>query len=246
MFLIPIIWLGYSYQWGIRIFYWFTFNNLMIHFAKTGIGWPRPSTDLAELGMFHPISNGFPSGGATMCLFLGALLIYYWKTRLAWALGLTYILLISFSRLYLGVHYPIDILGGWILASILLLLFFYLGPFIEKFLQKVGRRVSFLLSVAIPIAIMMIGRDAGTYFVMGSTLGVGLGVHASLAYKLYLPKPKNFNEGFTRSFIGIVALFMIVFLLPGKLSFAKSFGAGLFMSLLASPICKWFMSKKSD
>src|SRR3990167_628111 len=61
--LIPVIWLGVSYKWGLRIFYWATLNNLIIMAVKNAIGWSRPSTDLPEIGLFHPPSFGFPSGG---------------------------------------------------------------------------------------------------------------------------------------------------------------------------------------
>src|SRR5271163_2718599 len=69
--LIPVIWIGFSYQWGLRIFYWATINNLINSFVKNAFAWPRPSTDLPELGLFTPSSHGFPSGGAQMSMLLG-------------------------------------------------------------------------------------------------------------------------------------------------------------------------------
>src|ERR1700682_4176658 len=69
--LIPLIWIGFSYQWGIRIFYWLTLNNAVNSAAKLIVGWPRPNTEIPEIGMFHPTSFGFPSGGAQSCMFLG-------------------------------------------------------------------------------------------------------------------------------------------------------------------------------
>jgi membrane-associated phospholipid phosphatase len=242
--LIPIVWLGYSYQWGLRLFYWFTLNNLVNSFAKHAVGWPRPSTDLPELGLFHPICPGFPSGGAQSCLFLGGILIYYWRTRAAWVIGSIYILLISFSRLYLGVHYPIDILGGWTIAAIILSLFIYTKDPLEKWLAKKGHFFCLILSLLIPAAVMFLMPRKGVYYIIGSTMGVGIGTYFSLKYHLFLPRPKKISEGMGRSIIGIATLFLIVLLWPSKQSFAQSFTAGLFMSLAASPICKWFMDKK--
>lgn len=242
--LIPTIWLGFSYKWGLRIFYWLTLNNLLNNFAKNSAGWPRPSTDLPEIGLFHPDTFGFPSGGAQTAMFLGGILIYYWRTPAAWIIGLTYTLLISFSRLYLGVHYPIDIFGGWIFAWFMLALFILSKNPLEKWLVKKGPSFCLLFSLAIPLAILIAVPNMG--YVMGSTLGIGLGTYFSLKYHLFLPRPKNLNEGVGRSFIGTAILFLIVFLVPGAQSFTQSFIAGLFMSLAASPVCRWFVDRKID
>ncbi len=242
--LVPAIWLGFSYRWGLRIFHWFILNNLVNSFAKSAIGWPRPSTDLPEIGMFHPVSHGFPSGGAQVCMFLGGLLIYYWRTPTAWMIGVTYILLISFSRLYLGVHYPVDILGGWVIAWILIALFIATKNPLEKWLTQKGHFFCLILSLAIPSALMFIVQKPNIYPIMGLIMGAGLGSYFSLEYHLFLPPPKTLNEGIGRSFIGISILFLIVLLWPGEHSFAKALTVGLFMSLAASPICKWFITKR--
>lgn len=239
MILIPIIWLGYSYQWGLRILYWITFNGLVVTLLKNSFGWPRPSADLPAIGLFHPTDFGFPSGGAQLSMFLGSLLIYYWRTKTALAVGLTYILLISFSRLYLGVHYPLDILGGWTIAWLLLFLFIITKKPLERLLIKKGPLFCLILSLAIPFAIMCIARKPQVNYMMGPAMGVGIGTYFSLKNHLFLPPPKNLATGISRSFIGIALIFLIVLLVPSSLHFTQTFIAGLLVSFAASPICKW-------
>lgn len=67
----------------------------------------------------------FPSGHATVAVgFYGALtLILAYRLRgiarrAIAALGIALVLLIGFSRLYLGVHYPTDILAGYLAAPL--------------------------------------------------------------------------------------------------------------------------------
>ncbi len=89
---------------------------------KWGIGRPRP--DLVPHGM-DVYTASFPSGHSTMSavvyLTLGALLARSQPRQrvkvflLAMAAGLTVI--VGVSRVYLGVHWPTDVLGGWALGA---------------------------------------------------------------------------------------------------------------------------------
>lgn len=60
---------------------------------------------------------GFPSGHAMSSMTLvAALVILTWGSRWCWLVlvtGGSFVLLIGWTRLYLGVHYPSDILAGW-------------------------------------------------------------------------------------------------------------------------------------
>lgn len=60
---------------------------------------------------------GFPSGHAMATMsFVAALSIMAWHTRWRWwviGLGGIFVIAIGWTRLYLGVHYPSDVLAGW-------------------------------------------------------------------------------------------------------------------------------------
>jgi membrane-associated phospholipid phosphatase len=84
--------------------------------AKKAVQRHRP--ELWALASRHA-SFSFPSGHATQSMaFVIALLLLAppEKRKTILALGLAWVCLVGISRLYLGLHYPTDILAGWALA----------------------------------------------------------------------------------------------------------------------------------
>ena len=241
LILVPLVWVGFSYRWGIRLFYGFLLNSMLNYFAKSVFCWPRPSTDLPEIGMFHLSSYGFPSGGAQTALFIGGLIIYYWKNRWAWPVGLSYILLFSFTRLYLGVHYPIDILGGWVIGLVLLFLFIHCIDPIERFLHRKGLNFSFILSEALPLALLLVTKKS--VYQRYDAMAIGLGVYLSLKYGLYLKAPKTVAIGLLRGSIAVAGIYVCFFVtkaLPHPISYGMT---TLWLCLFASPVVKWVIRK---
>jgi len=78
----------------------------------------RPSADIPAINMLiaKPLSYSFPSGHAASSFAAAGVLSKYLKKYAPGFLGLAS--LIAFSRLYLYVHYPTDVLAGIILGLI--------------------------------------------------------------------------------------------------------------------------------
>ncbi|WP_337099178.1 phosphatase PAP2 family protein [Paenibacillus sp. YIM B09110] len=68
----------------------------------------------------------FPSGHSMSAFTLYGLTIYFlwkhirhiWLRIAALAIGIGMILMIGISRIYLGVHYPSDVIGGYLMSSV--------------------------------------------------------------------------------------------------------------------------------
>lgn len=89
------------------------------HILKEGIARLRPCHVLPDLEMTFRCSNSFsfPSNHASNTFAAATLISLCFRntTFLAFALAL----LVSYSRVYLKVHYPFDILGGAIYGSLI-------------------------------------------------------------------------------------------------------------------------------
>ncbi len=85
---------------------------------------PRPYWVDARVRAFAAESSyGLPSGHAQTAVAVWGGLAAQFKKRWAWITALIVIALISFSRMYLGVHFPSDVLTGWLIGAALVWMF---------------------------------------------------------------------------------------------------------------------------
>jgi len=97
---------------------------------KNSIKRPRPSHTEQLQSEIHLVVKpngetyyggqyGFPSAHAANSAAIALFLILLYEGRKRWwaAVALTWVLLLSYSRLYLGVHYPLDLCCGWLLGA---------------------------------------------------------------------------------------------------------------------------------
>lgn len=110
--------------------------GLLDQIFKSIVARPRPD----ELIIITQASGyAFPSGHAALTAFYGALAYLLARTQKSWegrsfiwAAAIAVSFLVGLSRIYLGVHWPTDVLGGWILAFVWLTLLFTTTKIIEK------------------------------------------------------------------------------------------------------------------
>jgi undecaprenyl-diphosphatase len=95
-----------------------TFGGFVLNaILKLGFDRPRPSVVVAAV---HTFSSSFPSGHAmsaavvysTVAYLAARLLTQKWAGWLVMTAAMGLIAVIAYSRIYLGVHYPSDVVGG--------------------------------------------------------------------------------------------------------------------------------------
>lgn len=232
-FLIPIVWMGYNWKWGVRLLFILFLNFYLNALFKTLFHQPRPFHLDPTLAVIQIKGGGMPSGGAQNAMLYLGLIVGLWKNKKwAWALGLFLFLSISFSRVYLGVHFFSDVLGGYIIGAFLLWIFYYLFPKIEKYLKKT-KDLQILICSFFLATIMFLSLDSTFVKMLSiSSFFVTLGLIISKKYDLLLSSSSTFLEGFLRTLltwtgIGILALSL-------AFSFDKSSAMVLFAVALLS------------
>jgi len=82
---------------------------------------PRPYWFSSQVKAFAAESSfGVPSGHSQVAVSLWGLLAAQLKRPWVWGVAVLIILMIGLSRIYLGVHFPHDVLLGWALGALIL------------------------------------------------------------------------------------------------------------------------------
>lgn len=119
-------------------------------------------------GLPEKISYGLPSGHTSSAVtFWGSLMLLF-RNNFVRFLSILMIILVPFSRLYLGRHFPADVLAGYTLGALILVLFYsvFFGPArLDRFLasKSMGGRVDltgnlfkmYLVAIPIPFFILL-------------------------------------------------------------------------------------------
>lgn len=127
-------------------------NSLLKHlFADPRPYWIDPSVQLSE-----EESYGIPSGHAQNATVFYGLIAIYFRRAWVWILVIVMILLMAFSRIYLGVHDLEDVVAG-ILVGILILIGYLLWRryAARRFSNRIlGQRL--LIAVLVPLVVTVI------------------------------------------------------------------------------------------
>lgn len=97
---------------------------------------PRPCQELAEVRMLVDCGAGksFPSTHAVNS-FAGAVIVGFFFPRALWYL-LAYAVAVGYSRIYVGVHYPLDIIGGAASGTLLAFAVLWSVAWLERLILK--------------------------------------------------------------------------------------------------------------
>lgn len=246
VFFILSIWFFYNQKQGIKIYFIYLLSAFINQSFKMLFAEPRPCILDPSLCMLKSNSFGFPSGAAqTMVVLFGFLSITF-KKHWVWCVSIFSILIVSFSRIYLGLHFFSDIIGGWILGVTVLGFSLFSLPHIERFITKHSKITIQTLALLVCIVFWLCTLNFYTKNTVISAFGVSIG----LIWGPFLKEPSNFAERtirFLTAIIGIAILFgimsyLLIVYIPNAPSLASkclgSFLATMWLTFGVSYSCK--------
>jgi membrane-associated phospholipid phosphatase len=176
---LPLIYWCIHRPIGARLAILFLLSAAINAIAKFMFGMPRPfAVDPSVLQLAAAGGNGFPSGHTQGAVVVWSYLAIRFDVRGLWWLAGTFILFIPLSRLYLGVHFPVDLAGGYFIGGLLVLVYLKTEPpLAEMMVRCQSLTLVTLLSLATAAAAFLVkDTDPYTISTVAALVGTSLGI----------------------------------------------------------------------
>jgi membrane-associated phospholipid phosphatase len=148
---LPAIYWCIDKSLGANLTYMVGISQLVNDALKHTLRQPRPYWLEPELGRSVEETYGLPSSHVQTAAIFYSLLAGWLRRRWLWLLAMVMIFIMALSRVYLGVHFVHDAVGGFLLAALILLGFaIWRRSFAEKLRRRIlGQRL--LLATLVPM-----------------------------------------------------------------------------------------------
>ncbi len=182
LLLLPLLYWCVDKRLAQRLAYLFLFSAYINTALKSLFRHPRPfqyDPRVLKLSIepAEALGYGLPSGHSQAAVTVWGYLVTQARRQWVRVLAVALMILIPFSRIYLGVHFPTDVLAGLLIGAIWLGLFLLIEPRLERWLARRSAGVQIGLAVIVPILLLALhSSNKDTVAAMATLIGVGVGI----------------------------------------------------------------------
>ncbi len=158
LLVVPFIYWTIDSRLGMRLLLILLSTDILASNLKLLLHQPRPYWVGGVQGLTEEASYGIPSSHASNSLSVWGYLAYRLKKTWAWIATITFVLFIGLSRLYLGVHFPHDVLFGWLIGALVLWIFIKYEARLSAWAnaQATGKLIG--VTLAISVTVILLGQ----------------------------------------------------------------------------------------
>ncbi len=161
---LPLLYWSVNPALGLRIGLILMTSESFNYAGKLLFAGPRPYWVSSHVrGLWHETGFGIPSGHSQHALAIWGSVGIFFKKVWVWLVVISLIFLISFSRLYLGAHFPHDVIAGWLLGALILWTFMRFEESVQNWLAPKTLKEKILLAFSASLFFIAIGFGAATF-----------------------------------------------------------------------------------
>jgi membrane-associated phospholipid phosphatase len=161
LLLLPVLYWCVDPGAGLRMGILLMLSGSINTFFKMLFHQPRPYwIDTRVQAYATESSFGLPSGHSQNSLAVYGGLASWYKKSWGWTAALLLSFLIGISRIYLGVHFPTDLLAGWAIGAVILWAYLKLEPAVQTQMKKLQPVIQIGIALAASLAIILLGVAA--------------------------------------------------------------------------------------
>jgi len=216
---IPISYLCFNKVIGLNLITFYLVSSISNTYLKDFFHTLRPSSEKVRV-LLEMDSYAFPSNHAQGAVVFWGYLFSEVKRNWLKIILLMIIFLVSLSRIYLGVHFPIDIFGGWLIGFLILIVLlliikkYRVWEILSKYDKQYinNKRISNdkeylsnkgyfyhnylipILIIIIPLILFFIYPTYSTGQILGVLSGIILGATLEKIYIRFNPKAKIYIQ----------------------------------------------------
>jgi membrane-associated phospholipid phosphatase len=128
LLLFPLIFWCLDTRFGAKLVYVLLISGAINYGLKDLFTQPRPFILQPGINLIEATGYGLPSGHSQSAVVIWGILALRIQKAWGWIVAAILMFLIGISRIYLGVHFPTDVLVGWAIGAVLLFLAVWVVP----------------------------------------------------------------------------------------------------------------------